>query len=129
MITNNKVLLWCFYAMIITLASSSLLSLAGEEVDLLWMMSGVSVAYFTIFCLLAFYLGVKAVKSKDLNAMNKLFMALVLVKLVTALVVVVAFLKAFEPTGKLFILPFIIAYVAYTVVEVVSLRSLMRTHR
>ncbi|TVR76862.1 MAG: hypothetical protein EA409_12825 [Saprospirales bacterium] len=114
--------------MIITLAGSGLLSLAGEEVELLWLMTAVSIVYFTLFCLIAFFLGVKAVKSRDLNAMNKLFMALVLVKLTTALVLVVVFLKIFEPSGKLFILPFIIAYVAYTAVEVISLRTLLRSH-
>ena len=116
----------CIGATILTFSVSGLLSLTSLETHGLWAMTVAAVVYFTLFCLVSFLLGKKAIKSKDLNAMNKLFMVLVLAKLITALALVVIFIKWLQPDGKTFIIPFIVAYLLFTFIEVKSLRSLLK---
>jgi hypothetical protein len=123
----KAIVYWCIYAGAATLLITGLLSLASGEQLLLWLMSVYSIVYFTLFCIVLFSLAQKAVQSKDLNAINKLFMVSVLVKLATALAVVVGFLKWYQPEENLFVLPFIVAYIAFTAVEVFSLKKLVKT--
>ncbi|GEM_PF-2551453 len=120
----RTLVLWCIYAALLTVAVTALLSTASNENNLLWLMTIYSVVYFVLFCVVLFRMAQKAVKSKDLSAVSKLFLGSVLVKLFTALALVVGFLKWYEPEENLFVLPFIAAYVAFTTVEVISLKKL-----
>ena len=120
----RTLVLWCIYATLLTVAITALLSTVSNETNLLWLMAAYSVGYFVLFCTVLFRMAKKAVISKDLAAVSKLFLGSVLVKLFTALALVVGFLKWYEPEENLFVLPFIAAYVAFTTVEVISLKKL-----
>ncbi len=120
----RTLVIWCLYATLLTVAVTALLSTVSTESNLLWLMTIYSVVYFVLFCVVLFRMAKKAVMSKDLTAVSKLFLGSVLVKLFTALALVVGFLKWYEPEENLFVFPFIAAYVAFTTVEVISLKKL-----
>lgn len=127
MISYQKLLICFFYAFIISLPFIlGAMYFADQWVDVL-LMTLYSTIYFSLFCLLAFLFGKKTTYSKDINAMNKLILILVLVKLITSLALVFGFMMIHEPADRWFVVPFLATYVTFTFVEVISLRSLLKS--
>lgn len=122
----TRLLLWCTLALIGTLVFAAIAFFLSQYPETILKITVLSVLYFSAFCFLALALGKAVVKSKDLNALNKLFMVLVFLKLVTVLGIFLIFVNLHQPEDKWYVLPFIGSYIAYTVVEVISLKSLSK---
>jgi len=121
-----RLLLWCFYALLGTMIFALPSLYYSPFTETVLQMTIWSVFYFTAFCFLALFMGKMMVKGKDINAMTKLFMVLVFLKLATALAMFLIFVKLYEPEGSWFVMPFIGAYISYTIVEIISLKSLSK---
>lgn len=122
----NRLALLCSYALLATLVFSLPAFIFDPYIENIFQITIWSIIYFFFFCFLALYFGKKVAQSKDINAINKLFMILVLLKLASALAIFIIFVKIYEPEGRLFVMPFIGAYISYTIVEVKSLKSLSK---
>ncbi|TVQ46786.1 MAG: hypothetical protein EA362_07420 [Saprospirales bacterium] len=124
--TYTRLAIFCFYALLATLVFSLPAFIFDPNIETIFHISIWSIVYFIFFCFLALYFGKTVAKSKDLNAINKLFMVLVFLKLATALAVFLIFVKFYQPEGRWFVMPFIGAYITFTIVEVISLKSLSK---
>jgi len=122
----GKLAFWCLLAAVMALPIIGLAWYFSEDKMPVVHISIFSLVYFSAFCFLALAMGKVVVKSKDLNAMNKLFMVLVFLKLVTALGFFLIFMRIYEPEERWFVLPFIITYITFTAVEVISLKVLSK---
>ena len=122
----GKLALWCLLAAVVALPVIGLSWYLSEDKMPVEHISIFSLIYFTAFCFLALAMGKAVVKSKDLNAMNKLFMVLVFLKLITALGFFLIFMNVYEPQERWFVLPFITTYITFTAVEVISLKVLSK---
>lgn len=127
MISYSKLSLWCLYAFLLSTPVIFIALHLAEYTQSVIHMSIFSTLYFTAFCFLALALGKTVIKSKDLNAINKLFMVLVFLKLASALGLFLIFMYIYEPVERWFVLPFIGMYITFTAVEVISLKSLSKS--
>lgn len=72
---------------------------------------------FTIMTILIFALGQNFSRSKNKYLYNNLIVMNFLLKLMVSILVVYVFVKQYDPEGKLYLIPFVIIYLAFTIFE------------
>lgn len=78
----------------------------------IWSMLG-----FTLMTILIFSLGQNFSRSKNKYLYNNLIVMNFLLKLMVSILVVYLFVKQYDPEGKLYLIPFVLIYLAFTVFE------------
>ncbi len=81
-------------------------------------LSLVSIGFFGGLCLVAHIFGKRSSVSKNKNLLTQLIIVLVFVKLISSLVLVMAYDQIYHPQTNFFVLPFFFIYIVYTVFEV-----------
>lgn len=85
-----------------------------------------SLVVFTVINIIAYYLGIRAALSSNKSRFIQLIMVLIVVKMFIAVAMVVGYVKMGQPASKLFVLPFLILYVIFTIFEVWILLKIAR---
>jgi hypothetical protein len=86
----------------------------------------ISQVFFIILSLISFIGGKHFVKKPNKNAFFQFMMLLIFARLVTSATLVIGYFQMTKPTDKLFLLPFFIAYLSYTIFEVAFLSKIGR---
>ena len=81
----------------------------------------VGLVFFISLSIFVYKLSEKMAKSKDINAFTRLIMYNLMIKLFMSIIIVLIYYKIVEPTERLFILPFIIIYLIFTIFEAMFL--------
>jgi len=76
-----------------------------------------SLVGFTIMTVLIFILGQNFSRSKNKFLYNNLIVMNFILKLMVSILVVYVFVKQYDPEGKLYLIPFVLIYLAFTVFE------------
>ena len=84
----------------------------------------VSIGFFFLLSLAMFYAAAKAAISKDQNAFTRLIMVFTMVKMLLSVVLVVVYQKVAQPEDVLFVVPFFVIYIVYTVFETIFMTKL-----
>lgn len=82
-----------------------------------WNFMLMSIGLFFLLSIAAFYLGAKAALSKDPNAFTRLIMVFTLTKLLISATFVIVWFRIESPESVMFVVPFFIVYIVYTVHE------------
>ncbi|MBX2814771.1 MAG: hypothetical protein KTR24_02195 [Saprospiraceae bacterium] len=83
-----------------------------------------SLAFFTLLTIAIYLIGSRAAHSSNPNSLTQLILAAVMIKLVSCAAIIIAYQELAKPNGNLFVIPFLVLYVVYTVYEVVLLNRL-----
>jgi len=83
---------------------------------------------FTGINIIAYYTGRRAVRSKSNFRFIQLVMGLILFKMVVCIALVVAHVKINHPVSKLFVIPFMVIYLIFTLFEIYVLEKMARTN-
>ncbi len=86
----------------------------------------VSIGVFSAIVGLAYVLGTRIARSASRGRFVQLVMMLVVVKMMICILLVVFHVKLNEPESKLFVLPFLLIYLIFTIFEVYVLEKLAR---
>jgi hypothetical protein len=121
--TNTSFYKWLIISTASLLIVISLLSLIKGFEQIL-PISLASLAFFVALNIIVFYLGVAAIKSPNHNLMTQLTMILVFFKLMSCLIIVIAYDQLYHPANDTYIIPFFLIYITYTVLEVTMLTKL-----
>lgn len=81
----------------------------------------IGLVFFVLLAIFVFKLSLKVAESKDLNAFTRLIMYNLMIKLFMSIFIVLIYYKVVEPTERLFILPFIVIYLIFTIFEAMFL--------
>lgn len=81
----------------------------------------IGLIFFVMLSIFVFKLSLKIVDSKDLNAFTRLIMYNLMIKLFMSIFIVLIYYKVVEPGEPLFILPFILIYLIFTIFEAMFL--------
>ena len=84
----------------------------------------ISIGFFFLLSLVMFFTSARAALSKDKNAFTRLIMVFTMAKLFLTVIIVIVYQQVVKPEGVLFILPFFIIYIAYTVFETIFMTKL-----
>ncbi len=95
-----------------------------------------SLSRFTVWCVLAFicinvvayYVGRRAVRSKSRFRFIQAMMMLILLKMMICIGLVVLHVEINHPVSKLFVVPFLMIYLIFTLFEIFVLERMARTH-
>ncbi len=82
-----------------------------------WPFMLLTIGLFFILSVAAFYFGARAALSKDANAFTRLIMVFTLTKLLVSAVFVIAWFRIVSPKSMMFVVPFFVVYIIYTVFE------------
>lgn len=77
----------------------------------------ISLGFFTLYNIFVFIMGRMAIKSKVRNLFVYLVLYNVLIKLLLSFLIVFIYVKQFAPQNKSFLIPFLLAYLVFTVYE------------
>lgn len=102
------------FGVAITIASLHFLPSLAPYQDLGWL----SMAVFTILCLLMYRFGKAAIQHENKSRFTLLFMSFTGLKMFLAVLLIGIYYKVDMPSSKLFIVPFFAIYAVYTVFEV-----------
>ncbi len=86
----------------------------------------ISQVFFIILSLGSFIGGKHFVKNPNKNAFFQFMMLLIFTRLASSATLVISYFQITKPTDKMFLLPFFIAYLSYTIFEVVFLSKIGR---
>lgn len=81
-------------------------------------LSWFSFGFFNLFTLLLFYGATMSSKSENLHAFSNFFLMATMLKLFLCITIIMIYFYVLKPASHLFILPFFIVYISYTVFEV-----------
>ena len=81
----------------------------------------IGLVFFVLLSILIFYLARKAAVAKNLNAFTHLIMYNLLIKLFFSFIIVMAYYYLVRPEERLFIVPFIVIYLIFTIFEALFL--------
>lgn len=120
-----------FWLYLLLLCAVTLLMLAGlqawePKLEAFSPFTILSVGVFAAIVGLAYSIGVRVARSQSKGRFVQLIMFLVLIKMMICILLVVFHVKINEPTNKLFVLPFLIVYLIFTIFEVFTLEKLAR---
>lgn len=82
--------------------------------------------FFGVLSVLSFLGGKYYVKKSNKNAFSRFVMMLILGRLLLSIGVIIGYYKLAHPQSKLFLLPFFMVYLFYTIFEVVFLSAIGR---
>lgn len=77
-----------------------------------------SLLFFILLSVAVFYLGNAAAKSSNKHRLTQLIMILVFVKLFCCLLIIIVYDRLFHPQSNVYVIPFFLIYIAFTVLEV-----------
>lgn len=80
-------------------------------------LSGLSLLGFVLLSIAMFFVGRAAAASQDRYAFSRMVLVFTLMKMVVAVVVVLIYTSWAQPDNKLFILPFFVVYLIFTIFE------------
>lgn len=83
-----------------------------------------SLAFFVLLSLGMFLLAIKAAVSKDKNAFTSLIIGFTFAKLLLTVALVLVYKKIANPEGALFLVPFFLIYIVFTIFETVFMTKL-----
>ncbi|MDX1407278.1 MAG: hypothetical protein R3330_04070 [Saprospiraceae bacterium] len=83
-------------------------------------------AVFVMINVLAFFLGTGAARSANKYRFIHLMMILILVKMMICVALVLIYVRIGQPASKLFVIPFLMIYVIFTVFEIYVLQKVAR---
>lgn len=86
----------------------------------------VTISMFVLFCLVAFVLSKKAIKSANKYRFIHILLMIIMGKMFLSLVMVLAYVKLFNPLDKLFVIPFFLIYLVYTAFEIYFLEKVAK---
>jgi len=104
----------------------ALLSMISAFKDTLPFSIGVAML-FAVFTIAVFHLGMRTINSADKNSFMMIAISSIFLKLVFSLMILFSYQLAFEPPTKLYLLPFLIIYLAYTALETTVLMKLAKS--
>ena len=81
----------------------------------------VGLIFFILLSILIFFLATKASKSTNLNAFTHLIMYNLMLKLFFSVIIVAFYYYLVKPAERLFIVPFVIIYLIFTIFEAMFL--------
>ncbi|HFA51466.1 MAG TPA: hypothetical protein ENJ95_20830 [Bacteroidetes bacterium] len=84
----------------------------------------ISIGFFVLLSIAMFFMAAKAAVSKDKHAFTRLIMLFTLSKMILTAVLVIVYKQVAEPKGLVFVLPFFLIYIAYTVFETMFMTKL-----
>lgn len=82
--------------------------------------------FFVLLSLISFRGAKHFVRLSNKNAFSQFIMMLILGRLFLSIAVIVGYFKLFHPDSKLFLVPFFMVYIFYTVFEVLFLSAIGR---
>ncbi len=82
--------------------------------------------FFIALSIGIYFSGKNLSTSKDQNAYTRMILGFMMLKMMLCILMVLAYYKLANPTGKTFIIPFFFIYITYTVFEVVLMSRLGR---
>ena len=85
-----------------------------------------TISVFTVIVGLAFVLGLRSSRSESKYGFVRLVMILIFVKMMICVLLIVYHLETERPESKLFIIPFLLIYLIFTIFEVSVLEKLAR---
>lgn len=77
--------------------------------------------FFIILSMVIFRLANKLSKSKNLNAFTRLILYNLMIKLFLSFIIVIIYYYVFKPENRLFIVPYAIVYLIFTIFEAIFL--------
>jgi hypothetical protein len=86
----------------------------------------ICIGVFAMINVVAYFLGVRSIRSKSKYRFVHLTMALIVVKMIICIVLVVAHVELNMPGSKLFVLPFLSTYLIFTLFEIFVLEKIAR---
>lgn len=98
-----------------------------EKLSPYWPLSATTILLFTLFSIAAFFAGKMAAKSTNKHLFTNVIMGFTLFKMLLSGAIVIVYHLLAEPVGKLFILPFFLIYLIYTVFETFIMVKQART--
>ncbi len=81
---------------------------------------------YIIFCMIAFALGKRAMSSSSPYRFIQVLLMIIMGKMGLSLLIIIVYMKLFEPPDKSFVWPFLVIYVIYTVFEVYFLEKIAK---
>jgi hypothetical protein len=106
----------------LTLGINQLLPIIAQHHVIAW----VSILFFSLFCWVLFYLGIRTTKSQNKNLFGQLFLVATFFKMLLSILVLVIYAIATRPTDLTFVFPFLGIYIIYTTYEVVFMTKLAK---
>jgi Na+/H+-dicarboxylate symporter len=86
----------------------------------------IGLIFFIILSVVIFRLSNSLAKSKNLNAFTHLILYNLMIKLFLSFVIVITYYYLYKPENRLFIVPYIVVYLIFTIFEAVFLSSQAR---
>jgi hypothetical protein len=74
-----------------------------------------NIVAYNMFYTLIIWLAQRAVRSRDKNLLTRLMLSSLFLKMMVALMVFIVYFKTQSPTGFLFLVPFFVIYVIYSI--------------
>jgi hypothetical protein len=81
-------------------------------------LSWISLILFSAFSLFFYFGGKKTINSQDIHLFSKFFLSATVIKMLTSLTVILLYIFIVKPKDKLFIIPFFLVYLLFTIFEV-----------
>ncbi len=92
------------------------------------LLSWMGIAFYLIFCLLVYFIASWAAHQPQKSLFTGLSLLITIAKMGFSVIVVGIYFKIYEPTERLFVVPFLIIYVIYTIYETYFLMKLSRVN-
>ena len=90
-------------------------------------LSLISAIIFIAIVIGAYYLGQMAIRSASKSRFIQLVMMIIMIKMFVCVLIIAVYLKVVVPESKLFVLPFLVIYLIFTIFEVIILERIART--
>lgn len=86
----------------------------------------IGLIFFIILSILIFQLANRMARSKNLNAFTHLILYNLMLKLFMSIVIVIIYYYVYKPENRLFIVPYALVYLIFTIFEAIFLSSQAR---
>ena len=100
-----------------------------SKTDAYFDLSYYSIILFTLISLVFYLIGTKATKSENKYLFIHIIVYNIIVKMVFSVLLVFVYVKLLEPSNKMFIVPFILVYLIFTIFETYFLSVLSRLNK
>ena len=111
---------------LITLVCLGILQLVIPKSDALSNFTMLCIAVFLAINIAAYYLGKGAAESSSKYRFIHLMMILIIVKMFICVALVLFYVKIGQPSTKLFVIPFLLIYLTFTIFEIHVLQKLAK---
>ena len=92
------------------------------------LLSWVAIAFYTLFCIAVFLAASYATRVEEKKFFTALTLLITVTKMLLSVIVVLVYHQLVLPTERLFVVPFLIVYVLYTIFETYFLMKLSRVN-